>query len=60
MDNRVLNNMRYRMNQQIKDEHGIMQVNDFRRMFFTAFGRIEESKKIIIYNLLLPIIKVKK
>ena len=56
MDNRVLNNMRQCMNEQIEDERGLMKIEEFRAMFFTAFGRIPETKKQTIYELLLPMI----
>ena len=39
MDNRVLNNMRQTMNEQIEDERGLMCKSDFKKMFFTIFGR---------------------
>ena len=38
MDNRVLNQMRETMNNQIEDEQGLMSVEDFQKMFFTAYG----------------------
>jgi len=60
MDNRVLNNMRQNMNEQIQDDHGLMKIEEFHKMFFTAFGRIPEYKKKVIYDLLLPIIEVAK
>lgn len=39
MDNRVLNNMRQTMNESIEDEKGLMNKNDFKKMFYTAFGQ---------------------
>ena len=35
-----------------------MKIEEFRAMFFTAFGRIPEAKKQTIYDLLLPMIRV--
>jgi uncharacterized membrane protein (DUF106 family) len=40
MDNRVLNNMRQSMNEQIEDERGLMKTQDFRKMFYTFYRSI--------------------
>lgn len=56
MDNRVLNQMRQSMNEQIEDERGLMKVDDFKKMFFTAYGRVSMKNKTIVYNMLLPTI----
>ena len=45
MDNRVLNNMRQTMNEQIEDEKGHMSKVDFKKMFYTAFGKKQEENK---------------
>ena len=34
-----------------------MKIEDFRKMFFTAYGRINSSKVQTIFNMLIPIIK---
>lgn len=44
-DNRVLNNMRQTMNESIEDERGHMLKTDFKRMLFTAFGKVDDEKK---------------
>ena len=44
IDNRTLNGMRESMNNRIEDEHGLMKKEDFRHMFFTAFGSKNKSK----------------
>lgn len=56
MDNRVLNNMRQTMNEQIDDERGLMKADDFKRMFFTAYRAVTEDKKQTVFNMLLPLI----
>ena len=33
-----------------------MRVEDFKRMFFTAYGRIKAENKTIVYHMLLPLI----
>ena len=45
------------MNEQIEDERGLMSKDDFKKMFFTCFGRNTEENKIIIYEMLIPIIE---
>lgn len=57
VDNRILNNMRQGMNEQIEDERGLMSKQDFRKMFYTAFGRGQAEKTDTIYEMLLPIIQ---
>jgi hypothetical protein len=44
------------MNEQIQDERGLMSKVDFKKMLFTAFGRIPSETKERIYELLIPII----
>ena len=56
IDNRVLNQMRQSMNEQIEDERGLLSKNDFKKMLFTSFGRIPEVNKQIVYDMLLTII----
>ena len=46
------------MNESIEDERGIMLKSDFRKMFFTSFGRKNPETKVAIYEMLCPIIKV--
>jgi len=58
MDNRILNQMRQTMNESIEDERGLMKRQDFRKMFFTSFGRKNPDAKVAIYEMLLPIIRV--
>ena len=38
-DNRVLNQMRETMNNKIEDENGLMSIEAFKKMFYTAHGR---------------------
>ena len=45
------------MNEQIEDERGLMKKLDFKKMFYTSFGRGNEDKKKIIYEMLLPLIR---
>jgi hypothetical protein len=33
------------MNEQIEDERGLMSKEDFKKMLYTAFGRIPNEKK---------------
>ena len=56
VDNRILNSMRQVMNEQIEDERGLMSIMDFKKMFYTSFGRGSQEKTTAIYNMLLPII----
>ena len=49
MDNRVLNNMRQSMNEQIEDEMGLMKTQDFRKMFYTFYRSISQDKKATIF-----------
>lgn len=57
VDHRTLNQMRETMNKQIEDEKGLMKKEDFRKMFFTAFGSKNRDKTETIYFMLLPIIE---
>ena len=56
MDNRVLNNMRMSMNEMIKDDKGLMSVEEFKKMFYTSFRHSNEESKDTIYKMLLPLI----
>jgi hypothetical protein len=56
IDNRVLNQMRQTMNEQIKDERGLMKKEEFKKMLFTAFGTISVEKKQYIYDRIITII----
>ena len=44
------------MNEKIEDVHGLMSVDDFKRMFYTAFRQSSKQDKDGVYKLLLPII----
>lgn len=57
IDNRILNNMRQYMNEQIEDQRGLMNKKDFKKMFYTFLGRTKEESKDKIFKMLLPIIK---
>ena len=46
------------MNESIEDERGLMSKSDFKKMFYTSFGRCPEEKVTTIHNMLLPIIEV--
>lgn len=48
--------MRETMNNQIEDEKGLMKKEDFRNMFFTAFGNKNKEKSETIYLMLYPLI----
>jgi Ca2+-binding EF-hand superfamily protein len=50
--------MRENMNNLIEDEHGLMSIQDFRKMFFNAManGGRNKEKTQTIYLMLLPII----
>ena len=48
--------MRESMNNNIEDEKGLMSVEDFTKMFFTAHGRIKPDCVKKIFSMLLPII----
>ncbi len=37
LDMRILNNLRQQLNELIEDENGIVQIEVFKRMFFTFF-----------------------
>jgi len=37
LDNRILNNLRQQLNEMIEDERGLVNVNVFKKMFFTYF-----------------------
>lgn len=49
--------MRQFMNEQIEDERGLMSRHDFKKMFFTSFGRANPDDIKTIYDMLLPIIE---
>ena len=57
MDNRVLNNMRQAMNEQIKDEKGLMTIDEFKSMFYTSFRHSSEESKRTVFQMLLPLIQ---
>lgn len=58
MDNRVLNSMRQVMNESIEDERGLMKVEQFVRMFDTAFKQSSESNKKTVKDMLVPLIRI--
>lgn len=51
-----MNNLRKELNDNIKDESGIVSVSTFHHMFFTYFRG--EKNAYQIYNMLLPIVSV--
>ena len=59
-DNRVLNQMRQTMNEQIEDERGHMLKSDFKRMLFTAFKAVDDDKKRLLFDMLCPLISAEK
>ena len=56
MDNRIFNNLKQQLNEMIEDEKALIQVDEFRKMFYTFFKG--EAKASIIYEKLLPRIVV--
>lgn len=46
------------MNEQIEDERGLMNKEDFKKMLFTAFARMDLEMKQQIFDLIIPIIQV--
>jgi len=44
------------MNESIEDEKGHMSKVDFKKMFYTAFGKKQDENKKLIFNMLLPLI----
>jgi hypothetical protein len=48
--------MRMSMNEQIEDERGLMSKIDFKKMLFTAFGRMPSETKQKVYDLIIPIV----
>ena len=46
------------MNEQIEDERGLMSKEDFKKMLFTAFGRIPNEKKEQVYKMIIPLVQV--
>ena len=49
--------MRQSMNEQIEDERGLMSKEDFKKMLFTAFGRISTEKKEKVYEMIIPLVQ---
>lgn len=56
LDNRILNNLRQQLNEMIEDERGLVQIETFRKMFFTFFKG--ERYAYQVYDMLLPVISV--
>lgn len=54
LDMRILNNLRQQLNELIEDENGIVQIEIFKRMFFTFFKG--EKTAYQVYDMLLPVI----
>jgi hypothetical protein len=44
------------MNESITDERGLMSTQDFQKMLFTFFGRIDVQKKKMLYDSLIEVI----
>jgi hypothetical protein len=55
LDNRILNNLRQQLNEEIDDERGLVGVNIFRKMFFTFFKGEKSSHQV--YEMLWPCIR---
>ena len=43
LDNRILNNLRFQLNDQIEDEKGLVPPDTFHKMFFTFFIMIFQN-----------------
>ena len=56
MDNRIFNNLKMQLNEMISDEKSLIQIDEFKRLFFTYFKA--ESKAHFIYEKLLPYVTV--
>lgn len=44
------------MNEKIEDERGLMEVHDFKKMFYTSFRYSTDKCKDKVYELLLPLL----
>lgn len=56
LDNRILNNLRFQLNDQIEDEKGLVPPETFHKMFFTFFKG--ERTAYQIYEMLFPAVSV--
>ena len=56
LDNRILNNLRLNLNEMIQDERGLVDVETFKKMFFTFFKG--ERCAYQIYEMLQPAVSV--
>lgn len=55
IDNRILNNLRQELNEQITDTNGLVELSKFKKMFFTFFKG--ESKAFLVFDKLWPCIR---
>lgn len=55
LDNRILNNLRQELNEEINDERGLVTLHRFRTMFFTFFKG--EQFAYQIFDMLWPCIR---
>lgn len=55
LDNRILNNLRQQLNEEIEDERGLVDEIIFRKMFFTFFKG--EKHAYQVYEMLWPCIR---
>ena len=56
IDLRIFNNLKQQLNEMIEDEKSLIQIDDFRKLFFTYFKG--EVKASLLYEKLLPFITV--
>ena len=56
LDNRILNNLRLNLNEMIQDERGLVDVETFKKMFFTFFKGERGANQI--YEMLQPAVSV--
>ncbi len=56
MDNRIFNNLKQQLNEMIADEKSLIEVEEFKKIFFTYFKG--EFKANLLYEQLLPFIIV--
>ena len=56
LDNRILNNLRQQLNEMIEDERGLVQINIFKKLFFTYFKGEKHAHQI--YEMLLPAVSL--
>ena len=56
MDNRIFNNLKQQLNEMIDDEKSLIEIDEFKKIFFTYFKG--EFKAQTLYEKLLPFIVV--